>query len=224
MALRRPDALQRGDEGARVTKVRARLIELGYLSGEASGSFDYATETAVRLFQLGAGGEGTGMLDEEDEQALLAEDAAAIGDESVQAAYQALLEAANADTQAAIASAAEGLLGSGFGTPEDELYPGFAFVQYVCAAAGLPIRQPETLAAMAAVPVSDPAEVQAGDIVTLQSEASGSVSILLGVGAGEGKLYYATEEGGWVVLGYLDAMNSTNAYRWSAADAAGGAS
>ena len=48
--------------------------------------------------------------------------------------------------------------------------------------------------------------------------------LMLGVGAGEGKLYYATEEGGWVVLGYLDAMNSTNAYRWSAADAAGGAS
>jgi len=40
-----------GDRGSKVTNLQKRLIELGYLSGSASGNYDDATEQAVRAFQ-----------------------------------------------------------------------------------------------------------------------------------------------------------------------------
>ncbi len=40
-----------GKSGAEVRTLQARLIELGYLSGKATGSFDGATDAAVRAFQ-----------------------------------------------------------------------------------------------------------------------------------------------------------------------------
>lgn len=43
--------LQRGSQGSDVRRMQQRLIELGYLSGEATGVFDSATETAVYAFQ-----------------------------------------------------------------------------------------------------------------------------------------------------------------------------
>ena len=216
VVLRSADTLQPGSTGERVSAAQRRLIQLGYLDGEADGTFDYATETAVRLFQLGAGELSTGLLDANGEQALLADTAVPAADESVQQTYQTLLSVADASTRDAIAQAAERLLGTSFGATADELYPGFAFVQYVCASANLPVLQPETLAAMAVSPVTDASSVLAGDIVALQGASGDSVSIRLAVGAGDGKLYYTTEEGGWVVLGFLDKLNSTNVYRWSA--------
>ena len=216
VAVRVAGSAQLGDTGERVEAARSRLIELGYLTGEAEGSFDYAMQTALRLFQMGAGLEATGVLDQGVEEKLNAEDARPITDEAVLSTYQTLLDSATPDTRERMAVAAESLLGVSFGTAQDEFYPGFAFVQYVCAAAGLPIRQPEALASMAVVAVNRADAVQAGDVVSLQSETGGSVSILLAVGAGDGKLYYATQDGGWVVLGYMDQMNGSAIYRWSA--------
>ncbi len=43
--------LQLGSKGKRVTELQNRLIQLGWLSGKASGTYDEATETAVRSFQ-----------------------------------------------------------------------------------------------------------------------------------------------------------------------------
>ena len=43
--------LQNGDSGTLVRKVQDRLIELGYLAGEANGKYNNATEAAVRAFQ-----------------------------------------------------------------------------------------------------------------------------------------------------------------------------
>lgn len=43
--------LKRGDTGSEVKRMQARLIELGYLTGKASGTFDSATEKAVYAFQ-----------------------------------------------------------------------------------------------------------------------------------------------------------------------------
>ena len=40
-----------GDRGSKVTNLQKRLIELGYMSGSASGNYDDATEQAVRDFQ-----------------------------------------------------------------------------------------------------------------------------------------------------------------------------
>lgn len=44
--------LKKGSTGASVRNLQARLIELGYLTGEPDGIFGKATETAVREFQL----------------------------------------------------------------------------------------------------------------------------------------------------------------------------
>ena len=43
--------LQVGSSGSLVTKMQDRLIQLGYLSGEATGRFDEATKSAVIAFQ-----------------------------------------------------------------------------------------------------------------------------------------------------------------------------
>ncbi len=44
--------LTKGSTGASVRNLQARLIELGYLTGEADGIYGKATENAVRDFQL----------------------------------------------------------------------------------------------------------------------------------------------------------------------------
>ena len=220
VSLRLSGALQRGDAGEAVQAAQERLIALGYLSGEAGGSFDYATETAVRLFQMAARRENTGVLTAEDEQALQLENAPGAQSEAARQAFQERLDAANADTRAALAAAAEGLLGARVADAADGLYPGFAFVQCACAVAGLPVLQPETLVALASAPVTASDAVLAGDVLAMQDEDSDGVNILLGIGAGDGKLYYATNPGGWVVVGYLSQVNSTGAYRWSAGEGA----
>ena len=50
-ALADDGILRSGDRGEEVTKMQQKLIELGYLEGEATGTFDEATEEAVRWFQ-----------------------------------------------------------------------------------------------------------------------------------------------------------------------------
>ena len=218
VALRHWDELQRGDTGARVTAAQDRLAELGYMTSVPGDAYDYVTETAVRLFQLGNGMEPTGSLDEAAEDILLSEEAFPAADERVVAAWQTLIDGADDESRAIIADTAEGLLGTPFDNEQDDLYPGFAFVQYACAAAGIPILHPETLTTLAATRVSSPEEVGAGDIVAFQSASQDSVSIQLAIGAGEEKIYYTTAQGGWVVLGFIDQMHSTNVYRWGRAD------
>ena len=44
--------LTKGSTGTSVRNLQARLIELGYLNGEADGIYGKATENAVRDFQL----------------------------------------------------------------------------------------------------------------------------------------------------------------------------
>ena len=215
VALRRWDELQPGDSGERVEAVAERLFELGYLTGESGDEYDRAVETAVRLFQLGNGFEPTGTLDAEAEQVLLGDAALAVDDPDVQEAWQTLVNGADDETRADMADAAAALLGTAFGD-DDALYPGFDFVQYAAAAAGLPALYPEDLTTLAATRVRDASEVARGDLVAYQTASQDSVSIQLAIGAGEGKVYITTADGGWVVLGFVNQLNSTNIYRWGA--------
>ena len=52
-----------GDSGEEVKAIEARLIELGYLTGEADGVFDEETEEALLSFQWDNGLLCTGMAD-----------------------------------------------------------------------------------------------------------------------------------------------------------------
>ena len=45
------DVLRRGSKGSHVRQVQQRLIDLGYLTGSADGSYGAKTEAAVRAFQ-----------------------------------------------------------------------------------------------------------------------------------------------------------------------------
>ena len=53
--------LSLGSMGTAVRNLQKRLIELGYMSGTASGTFDQATAQAVRLFEAAYGRTATGV-------------------------------------------------------------------------------------------------------------------------------------------------------------------
>lgn len=54
-----------GDSGVEVITIQEQLIKLGYLDGDADGSFGAMTETAVREFQTVNKLEGSGVIDQE---------------------------------------------------------------------------------------------------------------------------------------------------------------
>ena len=58
------EILRKGDSGEKVTWIQTRLIELEYLEGNATGTFDDATEKALQWFQKDNRLLATGMADE----------------------------------------------------------------------------------------------------------------------------------------------------------------
>ncbi len=60
-----PDAavIKKGDSGEEVTELQKRLILLRYMIGDASGTFDDATEAAVKDYQTTNSLEATGIVD-----------------------------------------------------------------------------------------------------------------------------------------------------------------
>ena len=216
VTLHRDDALQLGDSGDSVRQIQERLQSLGYFRPAPDGEFSYVTQTAVRLFQMACGLPPSGDMDSETLTRLMSTDAPALQSDAVRQSYDLLRQSADENTQAALAETATGLLGTAIGTVEDDLYPGFSFVQYVCVAAGLPVTQPEDLIRLADQQVESASAVDSGDIVAFQSVSGDSVSILLAIGAGDGKVICATGNGGWVVVHFMDQLESANIYRWDA--------
>ena len=215
VSRRRADVVRMGDYGDNVTQIQRQLNMLGYYEHDASGVYDYTTETAVRLFQMANGLPSSGDADGDTLGLLLSDGAKPLSDPEVQQAFEALLESRSETVQAVIAEIAAQMLGAAFETPDSELYPGFALVQYVCVAAGMPVTAPETLIRLAEDPVERADEVEAGNVVALQSVGSDSVNMLLTIGAGDGRVIYATPAIGWVVMSYIDQLNSASIYRWA---------
>ena len=215
-AVRPEGVLLRGDSGDNIREMQERLNALGFFDHDITGEFSYTTETAVRLFQMASGMTATGEADTQTQSLLMREGAASTLDSVVQQRFELILDAAGEDTQAAVAEIAAGLVGSSFGTADDELYPGYSFVQYVCVSAGLPITFPEDLIRMADRQAESIEAVNAGDIVAFQSASTDNVTITLAIGAGDGKLIGTTESGGWVVLSFMDRMENATIYCWDA--------
>ena len=68
--------MKRGNTGAKVTRLQNRLIELGYLKeGGASGTYDDATISAVRVFQKKHGLTANGSADKKTQDILFSNDA-----------------------------------------------------------------------------------------------------------------------------------------------------
>lgn len=207
---------QLGDYGDEIRTLQERLNALGFFDHEITGVYGYTTETAVRLYQMAANLTPTGETDRTTLAHLNGESAVSTLEGIVQQRFQLMLDAANAQSQASVARVAESLLGESFGDADDELYRGFAFVQYVCVAAGLPVTFPEDLIRMADRQVETIEAIEAGDIVAFQSASADAVTIQLAIGAGDGKVYCATENGGWIVLSYMDEMEGATIYCWDA--------
>ena len=55
-------------------------------------------------------------------------------------------------------------------------------------------------------------------MVAFQTSASDSVTMLMTVGLGDGRVIYATPEIGWVVMSYIDQIDSDSVYRWAEAE------
>ena len=216
ISTRRTDALQFGDYGERVLAIQKRLNELGFFDHELTGTYGYTTETAVRLFQMAIATPATGQLDADAESHLMSASAASMLDGIVQTRFMLILDSANESTQANIAEIALSLLGTSFGSADDELYPGFSFVQYVCVAAGLPVTFPEDLIRMADRQVEAMSAVEPGDIVAFQSTSADSVAMILAIGVGDGKVVCTAESGGWAELSYMDHMEGATIYCWDA--------
>lgn len=85
--------LSEGNIGSRVSEMQQRLIELGYLTGEPSGTFDAATTQAVRDFQAAIGLEQTGAANAALQGYILSPDAPSAGESaSFEYAYKTLRE------------------------------------------------------------------------------------------------------------------------------------
>lgn len=218
VSRRRLDVLAQGDTGVNVTQIQQQLNALGYYAQEASGSFDSTTETALRLFQMASGMPATGTADGDTIAALMSDAARPLSDPAAQEALNALMSQRDAGLQERIAAIARDMVGRDFSIQDDPLYPGFALVQYVCVAAGLPVTDPEALIRLASDPVLSADEVQPGNIVALQTSFNDNVTMRLTVGAGDGRVIYATSDIGWVVVSYIDQMDSDSVYRWAEAE------
>ncbi len=74
-AMAESTLLQKGDTGEKVADLQARLIELGYLAGDADGIFDEDTEAALMTFQRYNGLLATGIADRITLEAVFSENA-----------------------------------------------------------------------------------------------------------------------------------------------------
>ena len=209
------DAMKPGDSGDDVKAVQTRLNALGFFDNAISGAYGYATETAVRLFQSAAGLESTGLLDRDTSSRLMADTAPNMLDGGVQQRFASMLSEADASVKARILDIAMAHIGAAFEGEEDDLYPGFSFVQYVCVAAGLPVTIPEDLIGMASQQMQSMDSIGAGDIVVFQSNGDNVVNMVMAIGIGDGRVIGTSESGGWAEPSYMEQMNGATIYCWS---------
>ena len=209
-----PDVMRFGDSGDNVRAIQARLNALGFFDNAITGEFGYSTETAVRLFQSAASLEPTGLLDAETSSRLMADSAPNMLDGGVQQRFSAMLSEADASVRPRIAEIARAHVGASFDVEDDDLYPGFNFVQYVCVSAGLPVTIPEDLIGMAVEQAATVDEIQDGDIVVFQSNGENAVNMIMAIGAGDGRVIGTSESGGWAEPSYMEQMNDATIYRW----------
>jgi len=209
------DAMKPGDSGDNVKAVQSRLNALGFFDNAISGDYGYATQTAVRLFQTAAGLEVTGILDADTSSRLMADNAPNMLDGSVQQRFASMLSEADASVQSRMLDIAMSHIGAAFEGEEDDLYPGFSFVQYVCVAAGLPVSIPEDLIGMASQQVQSMDSVGAGNIVVFQSNGDNVVNMVMAIGIGDGRVIGTSESGGWAEPSYMEQMEGATIYCWN---------
>ena len=97
----------------------------------------------------------------------------------------------------------------------EDLYEGFAFVQYVCVYAGIPVVWPEDVLVMIQEPVEDAAQLQPGDLIALYYNEGEEQQMLMAIASGDSRVVYATQDGAYVLESALSDMKYDALYRWS---------
>ena len=209
-ALRNAAALDISDAQA-VAGLQTALAELDYFDRNITGIYGPTTETAVRLFQMANGLPSTGEADADTVALLDSGTAVALDD-----VRERFLEQARTQDDAArtvLCSVAERCCGRSFEGDDEDLYEGFAFVQYVCVSAGIPVVAPSDLADRIDLPAEDPNELQSGELLIFKLPGGKQ---LMAVSTGEGRAVYATPESGRVLEYYLRDMDYEALFRRNA--------
>lgn len=209
-AVRESGTLYVGCSGEMVISVQRRLFDLGYFNRTVTGSFGVTTATAVRLFQMANDLACTGEVDSAT-RALIAENG--VGLEGVRERFSTQVAECSG---IAVGDFASRMRGSEFVLGESEEQEGFAFVQYVLTAMGVPVVEPVDLAVRVTEPVEDAAMLESGDVVRMRIERSDGIRLLWAVASGDGRVIYATSESTWVLESHLDQLGATEILRWPA--------
>ncbi|MBQ6595523.1 MAG: peptidoglycan-binding protein [Clostridia bacterium] len=202
--------MRRGSSGSDVTGLQERLSMLGYYDAEITGFFGFSTETAVRLFQMGNGLEPTGVADGTVLSRIYADSAvtaAVAGDH-----LNGLLAKPDDETRARIAALARGLRGQSFTAGSEDLYSGFAFLQYVAVAAGLPLTEPDAFLSRASAQVGTASALAEGTLLALRR--ADTDTYLLAVCSGNGRIIYADMNENWVLEKSLADMTASEIRAW----------
>ena len=207
--LRNPAALDVSDSQA-VADLQSALAGLDYFDRNITGVYGPTTETAVRLFQMANGLPSTGEADEET--LALLDSGAAVPLDGVRDRFLEQALSLDEAARTVLGSVAERSCGHSFEGDDEDLYEGFAFVQYVCVSAGIPVVAPSDLADRIDAPVADPSELQPGELLIFKLSGG---KRLMAVCTGEGRAVYATPESGRVLEYYLRDMDYEAVYRWN---------
>lgn len=208
-SLRAPGAFGPGDSDDLVSELQRRLSVLGYFERSITGFYGATTETAVRLFQMANGLPSTGEADPDTLERLIADDAIPLSE--ARATLSAQVSAQNGTALPVVGSVAQDARGRSFSADDEDLYRGFAFVQYVCAAAGIPLASPQEVVSLASTPLTDPTSAPLGEILVCRG-ADGVVT--MAISAGDARAIYAVPESGWVLESELSGVASGEWYIW----------
>ncbi|MEE1200826.1 MAG: peptidoglycan-binding protein [Christensenellales bacterium] len=209
---RDPDTLHLGDANDSVSELQMLLSGLGYFGQNNTGVFGATTETAVRLFQMANNLATTGTVNPEMVALLRSGSALPLNDVHEIFAMQVQGQQASALTN--LAEIASQHLGHSFEAGDEDLFQGFAFVQYVCVCAGIPVVSPDDIIDLINDPVENDEIPEAGEILAFRTESTEGPRMMLGISSGQGCVVYCTPESGYVLESPIKSIFGTELYRW----------
>lgn len=200
-----------GSDGERVTLAQTLLAECGYFDHNITGYFGPTTETAVRLFQMGNSLTPTGLVTEGTIALLQSNYARSLTDvrDNLASSLGALDDAA----RDAIGRAALRMRGQAFACDDEDLYAGFAFVQYTMVGCGLPVVSPESALEFIQDPVDAISTLRFGDVITYRLE--GDDALYFAIVGEDGAMLYSNQRSAWVLETGLNALEVTEMNRWA---------
>lgn len=199
-------ALRPGDSGDDVFSLQTRLYELGLFTAAPNGSYDRDTETAVMLFCVANEIEISPVASSEILAAINSETAR--GAESLDSPGAAVKRTA----LDAACQQANAMTGENFAQRADELFPGFDFVRYALASAGIAVLDPGEIIGGVGERAYSASDVMPGDIVMLGEGSGSALTRTFALCVGGGMLLYI--EGNVVAASHMEDMEYTSAYLW----------